>query len=191
MAEPSARRYSLADLTRGRRLALASIVLVGAFFFGKWLGDRNAPYERAVEGDRAPTFTGVTLAGDTLSLESFRPEPVLLNIWATWCLPCVREMPGLDSLHAEYGPHGLHVIGVSVDDPGSEEEVAEFLRVRGIGYPSIFDPSQVVNELFFTFGVPETFLIDGKGRITRHWSGMILAGSAGVRSEIEKVLPSR
>lgn len=174
--------------------AVAVVALTAAYLFGGWLGSRQAigitgRDGRAAEGDRAPAYTAVSLEGDSVTLEALRPDPVLLNIWATWCVPCIREMPGLDSLHREYAPRGLHVLGVSIDDPGSGEAIERFLSDRGIGYPVFHDPAQEVNRVFLTFGVPETFLIDRRGRIVRHWPGMIEAGSAAVRDEIEAVLP--
>jgi len=180
-------------MTRQRAvvIALAPVVLVGAFLFGTWLAELGIPREPAIEGDRAPDYSALSLTGDTVALEDFRPDAVLLNIWATWCLPCVREMPGLDSLHAEYGPQGLRVIGVSVVAPGSLAAVTDFIESHRINYSILYDPDQIITDVFFTWGVPETFLIDGRGRITRHWSGLIVTGSEGVRSEIEKILPKR
>ncbi|MGH7462585.1 MAG: TlpA disulfide reductase family protein, partial [Longimicrobiales bacterium] len=73
-------------------------------------------------GDTAPKFAAVTLAGDTVSLSALRGRAVLLNVWATWCIPCRDEMPALETLHRERANDGLRVVSVSIDAAGMESD---------------------------------------------------------------------
>jgi cytochrome c biogenesis protein CcmG, thiol:disulfide interchange protein DsbE len=87
----------------------------------------DGQYRALAAGDTVPEFGAPLLDGDSLHLASLRGQPVLLNIWATWCAPCREEMPALQALHEEYGPRGLRIIGVSVDSRGAEPAIRRFL----------------------------------------------------------------
>lgn len=128
-------------------------------------------YRPLQAGDPAPAFAAIGPGGDTVSLASLRGEPVLLNVWATWCPPCREEMPLLQALHERYGARGLHVIGVSVDSQGSEEAIASFVEQGGITFPILHDPGDDVSRAFKASGVPETYLIGADGTILHRWIG--------------------
>src|SRR5207245_4206477 len=85
-------------------------------------------------GDHAPDFELRSLDGGRVSLSELRGKPVLLNFWATWCAPCRVEMPWLVELHEKYRAQGLQIIGVSLDDSGSTQEVAALAKERGVNY---------------------------------------------------------
>lgn len=116
-------------------------------------------------GQAAPEYTATTLDGDTVALTDFLGQPVLLNIWATWCPPCRREMPDLQKLHERYGPTGLTVVGVSVDGRNAEPQIREFLDELGIDFLILHDPRDEVSDLFAIPAVPVTLLIDPDGVI--------------------------
>jgi cytochrome c biogenesis protein CcmG, thiol:disulfide interchange protein DsbE len=126
-------------------------------------------------GSRAPDYAALSLDGDTVQLASFLGEVVLLNIWATWCLPCVREMPALQRLHEELGEQGLRIVAVSVDAPRGAlgvfgqpgGDVAEFRERFGITFTVLHDPSGRIQSEFQVNGLPTTFVIDRDGRIQR------------------------
>jgi peroxiredoxin len=139
-------------------------------------------------GDPAPEFAAPTLAGDTISLAALRGSPVLLNVWATWCPPCREEMPGLQLLHETFGDRGLHVIGVSIDSRGAESAIRSFADDHGIRFTVLHDPGEAVSRQFRINGVPETFLIDGAGRIVRRWIGAFDPAAADVAEQIEAAL---
>jgi cytochrome c biogenesis protein CcmG, thiol:disulfide interchange protein DsbE len=122
-------------------------------------------------GDAAPAFSAPTLAGDTVALVDLRGDAVLLNIWATWCIPCREEMPLLEALHRERGAQGLHVIGVSIDASGMNRDIREFLDAHGITFTVLHDPAERVTRAFRSRAVPETFLIGRDGIILRRWIG--------------------
>ena len=121
-------------------------------------------------GRTAPSYAARTLEGDTLDLESLRGRAVLLNVWATWCKPCVREMPALQRVHELLEPEGLSIVAVSVDnaalglgDPG--RDVAAFVEEYGITFTVLLDPESRVESAFQVMGLPMTFLIDRDGRV--------------------------
>ncbi len=122
-------------------------------------------------GSDAPDFEAVDLAsGDTLGLEIYRGEVVLLNIWATWCVPCEAEMPSIQRLHEELGPEGLKVMAVSVD-LGSSADVREWIDERGLTFQILHDQSGRIQQTYQTTGVPETFVIDRYGVIVKKLIG--------------------
>ncbi|MGH7463912.1 MAG: peroxiredoxin family protein [Longimicrobiales bacterium] len=126
-------------------------------------------------GSRAPDYDAQTLEGDTVALSSFAGDVVLLNIWATWCRPCVIEMPALQRLHDELADDGLRVVAVSVDAPagvvGSFGEpggdVQEFVDRLGLTFTVLHDPRGGIESRYQVNGLPTTYLIDRDGRIQR------------------------
>ena len=105
--------------TRVRLLAIVGsvVALVTAIVAGKALTDDVRPVR---PGSRAPDFRAVNLAtGDTVSLRDYEGNIILLNIWATWCVPCEVEMPSMQRLHELLGPRGLKIVAVSIDDEES------------------------------------------------------------------------
>ena len=120
-------------------------------------------------GFRAPDFQARHL-GDTMRvmrLEDYHGSVVLLNVWATWCLPCREEMPSIERLYQELGPKGLRVVAVSVDDSGAEADVREFVREFGLTFEVLHDPTGRILQTYQMIGVPETFLIDRSGVIRK------------------------
>lgn len=128
-------------------------------------------YRPLAVGDAAPEYAAITPAGDTLALETLRGEPVLLNVWATWCPPCREEMPALEALHLEFGGVGLRVVGVSIDRASARPAVEQYLTDQEITFTILLDPEDRVTRVFRLAGVPETYLIDAEGRIVRRWIG--------------------
>ena len=139
-------------------------------------------------GDPAPAYAAATLSGDSVSLESLRGDVVLLNIWATWCIPCRREMPALERLHAERAGEGLHVLGVSID--GASADVGGFAHDLGVGFTILHDPQSRVTHAFRTIGVPESFLISRQGLILKRWVGPFDPASPENATLIEEALAS-
>lgn len=141
-------------------------------------------------GRRMPAYAAPTLAGDTLELESLRGKVVLLNVWATWCPPCRDEMPGLQQLHQELAGRGLRVVGVSIDGRGALPEVRSFLQEYGIDFTILHDPELSVLKLLRSSGVPETLLVDRRGRVLQRWIGRIDPAAPQVRQPILDALSS-
>src|SRR5690554_3942099 len=102
--------------------AIAALIAIG------WT--QRARFGPLETGARAPAFSARTLDGGTASLDSLRGKVVLLNVWATWCAPCVKEMPALERLHRELAAEGLAVIGVNVDAGSLDPDGAAARHVR-------------------------------------------------------------
>lgn len=154
-------------MTRGRALIIAGLAVLVA----GCNGGSDGSLRPLRTGDESPTFAARSLAGDSIHVPS-ESGAVLLNVWATWCIPCREEMPALQSLHDSLGVEGLTVVGVSVDGANARGAVQAFLDDFGITFPIVHDPGERVTRAFRTTGVPETFLIS-EGRVLRRWIGPV------------------
>lgn len=157
---------------RGQWLAVGAVLLVigGLVGAGVALSGDLAP---ASIGARAPDFRAVHLAtGDSVGLEQFRGEVVLLNIWATWCAPCEQEMPSIQRLHQELTPEGLRILSVSIDEAGPDL-VRRWLEDRKLTFEVLQDRSRRIERIYQTTGVPETFVIDRHGVIVKKVIGPV------------------
>lgn len=141
-------------------------------------------------GSEAPAFAARTLDGDSLRLADLRDRVVLLNIWATWCIPCRKEMPELQALHTEFATQGLHVVGVSVDEQSADAAVRNFTTDLGITYTILRDPTEAVSFAFQIPGVPATFLIDRQGRIAWKHLGPFDRDNPTLRAALAEALSS-
>jgi peroxiredoxin len=132
-----------------------------------------APSERTLE---APDFALPDLSGDTVRLSDYAGRVVLLNFWATWCRPCVKEMPALERLEARMKDRGLTVLAVSLDMVEARE-VAVFVQGYGWGLPVLLDPLTEVGDAYGIRVMPTTYLIGRDGTIlgrsfgAREWDG--------------------
>jgi len=134
-------------------------------------GERRERTLPPVPGNPAPAWEGETLDGTVVALANLEGEVVMLNIWATWCAPCIREMPGLEALHRHFDGEGLQVVGASVDRSSARGDVASFVDELDVTFTILLDPDQRVMNRFRTMGVPETFLIGRDGVIAHRWIG--------------------
>ena len=106
-----------------------------------------------------------------VSLDQFRGQIVVLNFWATWCPPCLEELPSLMTMQDRMRSRGIVVVGVSIDV--DENAYHRFLKERGINFLTVRDPEQKVAEMYGTSGWPETYIIDRQGVIRRKVVGAI------------------
>lgn len=146
---------------------------------------------RVEVGLEAPSYAARNLSGDSVSLALLRGKPVLLNVWATWCLPCKEEIPYLESLHAKHAAQGLQIVGVSVDARGEESKITEFAKDFRMTYPIWRDPDERVNSRFLAIGVPSTYLIDRDGILRWKHLGTLRATTPGFAAALEEVLKAR
>jgi len=119
-------------------------------------------------GKRAPDFTAVNLAtGDSVRLRAeYADQVTLVNIWATWCIPCRTEMPAMERLYQLYGPKGFRIAAVSIDE-GGIEDVRAFAKEYGLTFDILHDVTGEIQRAYQTTGVPESFLLDKDGVIVK------------------------
>lgn len=154
------------------------------------LGDQLVPVGLGV---KAPAFSAVTLAPvpREKSLEDYRGNVVMINIWATWCAPCRVEMPSIQRLHEAYGDRGLKIIAVSVDDPGMEPAIREFLKQYALTFEVLHDPKSDISRKYQTTGYPETVIVGRDGIIRKKLLGATDWNSAQNRALIERLLAEK
>ncbi len=111
-----------------------------------------------------PDFTLSTLSGASLSWAELRGKAVLLNFWATWCVPCRQEMPAIEALYRRYRDRGLEVVAISLDKL-STTVVEAFVKEVGVTYRVALDPSWATARTYGVRGLPTTFLIDRAGNV--------------------------
>ncbi len=110
-------------------------------------------------GKQAVNFSLMGLDGKEKTLADLRGKLTLLNFWATWCVPCVAEMPALQRLHKTLESEGFQVVAINVDPAESGETVKKFLSDRGISFPVLLDPTLSLPEQYGITGFPESFFI--------------------------------
>jgi cytochrome c biogenesis protein CcmG/thiol:disulfide interchange protein DsbE len=111
----------------------------------------------------APDFTITTFDGDSITLSAQRGKVVVINFWASWCVPCEQEAPDLEKTWEKYRDQGVLFIGVDYVD--SEEKARAFIARYGITYPNGPDLRTEISDLYHIRGVPETFIVDRDGQI--------------------------
>jgi len=142
-----------------------------------WLG--RGSFEVVAPGEPAPELGATNLEGEPVTLEHYRGRVILLNIWATWCPPCVEEMPSLENLEARVDDPDFEVVAVSVDAREGERDasgrpggdIGAFLDEHELDLTVLHDPSGRIQRRYRTTGVPESFLIDRDGVIVRRIVG--------------------
>jgi len=129
----------------------------------------NVPQARAEE--KVPDFALPAIQDKKIiDINQFRGKTVLINFWATWCGPCVQEIPSLVSLQKEFGPRGLVVIGVSMDQ-GGEGAVRKVIDKTGINYPVVMGDAKISRDFGGVFGIPASFLVDQSGTVRKRFNG--------------------
>jgi thiol-disulfide isomerase/thioredoxin len=118
---------------------------------------------------KAPGFVRKDLNGKSIDLRSFRGKVVLLDFWATWCAPCQIEMPFFDAWQREYGPQGLQVIGISMDDDSGP--VRRLVAKMKLNYPVAMGDARLGEQYGGVLGLPLTYLIDRNGVVRAQFKG--------------------
>ena len=138
------------------------LVMVVAVMLGGAIGAKDI-------GKAAPDFSRTDLAGNTVRLADYRGKLVLLNFWASWCPPCLEEMPRFSQWQQAFGAKGLQIIGVSMDDDAAAAQ--QLLAKRPVSYPIVMGDAGL-GELFGgVLGLPTSYLIDAQGRIVARYRG--------------------
>lgn len=120
----------------------------------------------------APDLTMTTLDGQEINLAQQKGKVVLVNFWATWCAPCRKEIPDLIDLYDEHKSDGLMVVGVALDEEGTEV-VAPFAEREKINYPIVIDTTETIEAKFDAmYGLPTTYVVNPEGKIVRRILGI-------------------
>ncbi len=156
---------------------LWTIVAVAAVVVFAWVGREN--YQPIITGSEAPNFVYEQLGLGETSLSDYSDNVVLVNVWATWCAPCLQEMPSMQRLYDSLEGEGFEILAVSVDArlgesddfgrPGGDLEA--FADELGLTFPILHDPAGEIMTLYQTTGVPESFLIGKNGVIVKKVAG--------------------
>lgn len=147
--------------------AVCGVIFIGLIALG-FTGCTDNPSLRMI-GFKARDFT-VKDADRTVSLHDYRGKIVLLNFWASWCAPCVEEIPSLVQLQKMMGPK-VEVVAVSIDEDANAYH--KFLREHNVDLLTVRDPQQRTSTMYGTTGWPETFVIDRSGVIRRKFVGPV------------------
>jgi cytochrome c biogenesis protein CcmG, thiol:disulfide interchange protein DsbE len=182
-------------MARSRHFGRFAVVLTAVVLFALiWVNrGRFTPLD---VGSRAPEYTAFTLDGDSIPLSRFRGDVVLLNIWATWCPPCVHEMPALQRLHEALAGEGLSIVAVSVDAPPTlgnvmgafSGDIRAFADSFGLTFTVLHDPSGRIQSRYQVNGLPTTFLIDRDGLVRRKVMGAAEWDDARFADQIRAML---
>jgi peroxiredoxin len=141
---------------------------------------------RMLKNQMAPDFALASLDGKTtIRLSDYRGKAVLLNFWATWCVPCKIEMPWFVELQNQYGAQGLQVVGVAMDD-ASPEDIAKFAKDMGVNYPIAVGKEAVGDAYGGVQFLPATFYIGRDGKVIDKVFG--LKGKHEIQDDIKKAL---
>jgi cytochrome c biogenesis protein CcmG/thiol:disulfide interchange protein DsbE len=181
-------------MTGRRQLAVACVVIaitVGiAYGATRYLRKEMFPVEL---GSKAPDFTAFTL--DSVPrpkhLSDYRGKVLMINVWATWCLPCRVEMPSIEALNKDYAAKGLKIVAVSIDDPGTDSTIRSFARQYGLTFEILHDPQGKVTELYDISGYPETFIVGKDGVIRKKLMSATDWNSPEARSLVDRLLTER
>ncbi len=166
-------------------LVVAAVVIAGMLYFGFHMARRPGRTPGIAKITTAPDFTLDSLDGKSVRLSDLRGKAVLLNFWATWCGPCKIEMPWFVELQKEYGPQGLQVVGVAMDD-SSKDDIAKFAKDMGVNYPVLLGKEAVGDAYGGVPALPETFFISRDGKIVDKIIG--LKGRSEIEDAVKKAL---
>lgn len=126
------------------------------------------------EGNSAPAFKLPSVDGSLISLDEVRGnQATLIDFWATWCAPCIREMPQLQAIYNKYRHKGFEVVGIACDS--EEDKVPDVVKDRGVTYVNLIGDPEVTSA-YKVQGYPTLFLLDAEGRIVQRFDGAVSAG---------------
>jgi peroxiredoxin len=178
-------------MTGRQQLAIGLVVLgvVSAVAYGatRYLRKELFPVEL---GSKAPDFKAFTL--DSVPREKrladYRGKVLMINVWATWCLPCRVEMPSIEALNKTYASKGLKILAVSIDDAGTDATIRAFVKQYGLTFEVLHDPKGKISDLYDITGYPETFIIGKDGVIRKKLMSATDWNSPEARALVDRLL---
>lgn len=169
-----------------RWLAAILMVVTVGYFIGVGRGPRTTHLEPGSEV--ATDFTLTDVKGQQVRLSDFKGKIILLDFWATWCLPCLQELPDLKALYEKYKGEGFVILGVSLDEAG-RDVVAEFVKKHQMPYPMLLAGGvDNVPEGYSVIGLPTAYLIDSSGYVRKNYVGFKFRET--LEKDIRALLPA-
>jgi peroxiredoxin len=157
--------------TPRRRAFYAVLLLMGALWIfisaDHTSASTNGRIPAPQEGFLAPDFSLETMDGETYALSALRGNMVIVNLWATWCLPCRAEMPAIQRVYEKYKDSGLVVLAVNSTSQDNAASVEAFLAEFGLTFPVVMDTDGKVSRLYRLTALPTTFFIGRDGIIRK------------------------
>ena len=145
-----------------------------------------APARAQSPAEPAPELALKDLSGAERKLSDYKGKLVVVNFWATWCVPCRKEMPSLVKLQNELGPKGVQVVAVTVDTDSFHDKVVKFAADNKLNFPVWFGSTANMEAFGLDVALPATVVVDREGRVAGHVSGMI--DEAVFTKELEALL---
>ena len=147
-------------------ILLTAVAVSGVHFF-------DLPHIAKAETNAAPPFTVTDMNGQTVSLASLKGKPVFLNFWATWCPPCVGEMPDIQRMYAKYGDK-VHFVIVNID--GTKPDVTAFMENHAFSFPVALDTNGSAASAYAVQAIPTSYVIDADSNVVDSHVGALSAG---------------
>jgi thiol-disulfide isomerase/thioredoxin len=126
----------------------------------------------ALRGKPSPAFELSDLGGAKVHPSDFKNKVLLVNFWATWCAPCIVEIPWFIDFQKKYGPQGLQIIGISLDETGAKD-VVPFVKKHNMTYPILLGDDKVAQQFGGILGLPTTFIVDKEGKFYSMHRGLV------------------
>ncbi len=154
-----------------RQVALYALILV----MGYWIGvaafpDAHTDRVEASENTMAPEMSLMKLGGGKVRLSQYRGQWVFLNFWATWCPPCLQEMPDMETFYKKFKEKNMVMLAVS-QDKGNPANIASFIKEKGYTFDVFLDPQGSAASMFNVNSIPSTFIINPKGEVVSQANG--------------------
>ena len=140
-------------------------------------------------GFLAPDFSLTSLDDTTVSLSDLHGQPILMNVWASWCLPCRAEMPAIEEIYRDYSQQGLQVVSVNASNQDDLTDVNNFIKQNQLTFPILMDSGGIVSDLYQVRSLPTSFFIDKDGVVTEIIIGEM--SEALLRIRVENLLADK
>jgi len=151
-----------------RMIVVAAMTVIASLYTMSGCSKKEGgpPAARVAEGGTAINFTLKDMQDKNVQLADYAGKVVVLNFWATWCPPCREEVPSMVKLNALMAGKSFQMLCVSIDD-GGKADIEAYFKKAGVTLPALSDPNSTVAKQYGITGVPETFIIDKKGKIVK------------------------
>ena len=179
----SARSYIFLIISSLAGLMLVAIV-AALLLMQQEAGEETPSMSQSMVKEPTPDFTLGLLGGGRLGYGEIKGRPVLINFFASWCLPCREEMPAIEKLAREYRPKGVVFLGVAVDD--TEAKMRDFVSRYEVTFPVGLDAGAAIQKSFGVYGIPTTYFIGKQGIINYFHTGAVTEEL--LRHELDKLL---